>query len=379
MNFIGEFRSLGFYYGCMPYRFPEEMFATVLGGLSILDVPRLHVHSQEEAKDFIKTYGYDLKNDKDLAEVLRLYRMTVDFFDQDLLVQKERIPKDFLEVKRAEDFYNLLIQASSTTMTESQMWACALLRVLHVLNHLRNGLFRTFSETIQDQIFGLFYGHIKRQQDNLPYLGDMKSGETIRLYEFDVKKYKTKSSSAIKLLAKKNEYAMNILDRMGVRFVTYSMFDSFRVLKYLITNHLISVPNVVPDQSKNTLFPLNVFLDVMDKLNLQKRTHTEEEIDAILWKTLEKWGESERQYIVKPNDFSAGDYRAIKFIARHMINIPIGKKNLRFFFPYEIQIVDHKTHILNTTGESSHNEYKARQRQAAKERVFGELLKSVDN
>ncbi len=358
----------------MTYNFPDEMFTTILGGLSILDVPRLQIHSQEEAKDFIKTYGYDLKNDKDLAEVLRLYRNSIDFFQHDLLVEKEKIPKEFLEIKRPEDFYNLILTASSTLASDSQIWACALLRVLHVLNHLRNGLFKTFSKTIQDQIFGLFYGHIKRQQDNMPYLGDLRSGENIRLFEFDIKKYKSKRSSAIKLLAKKNEYAMNILDRMGVRFVTYSMFDCFRVLKYLISNHLISVPNVVPDQSKNTLFPLNVFLDVMDKLNLQDRSHTEEEIDALLWKSLERWGEEERQYIHKPNDFSSGDYRAVKFIARHMINIPIGKRNLRFFFPYEIQIVDHKTHVLNTTGESSHNEYKARQSQAAKARVFGEGL-----
>ena len=358
----------------MNYRFPDEMFATILGGLSILDVPRLHVHSQEEAKEFIKTYGYDLKNDKDLAEVLRLYRMTINFFENDLLVDKEVMPKEFIEVKKAEDIYNLLLASSATLATETQMWACAILRVLHVLNHLRNGLFRTFSETIQDQIFGLFYGHIRRQQDNMPYLGDLRSGENIRLIEFDVKKYKTKSSSAIKLLAKKNEYAMNILDRMGVRFVTHSLFDSFRVLKYLISNHLISVPNVVPDQSKNTLFPLNVFLDVMDKLNSQERTLNEEEIDALLWKSLENFGEQEKQYTIKPNDFSGGDYRAIKFIARHMVNIPIGKKNLRFFFPYEIQIVDHRTHVLNTTGESSHNEYKSRQRLAAKARVFGEGL-----
>lgn len=358
----------------MTYDFPDEMFATILGGLSILDIPRLHVSSQEEAKEFIKTYGYDLKNDKELAEVLRLYRMSIDFFENDLLVDKEIIPKEFLEIKKAEDVYNLLLAASSPLSTETQMWACAFLRVIHVINHLRNGLFRTFSETIQDQIFALFYGHIRRQQDNMPYLGDLRSGENIRLYEFDVKKYKTKSSSAIKLLAKKNEYAMNILDRMGVRFVTYSMFDCFRVLKYLISNHLISVPNVVPDQSKNTLFPLNVFLDVMDKLNQQERTATEEEIDAMLWKSLEKFGEEERAYLVKPNDFSAGDYRAIKFIARHMVNIPIGKKNLRFFYPYEVQIVDHRTHVLNTTGESSHDEYKARQRQAAKARVFGESL-----
>ena len=163
---------------------------------------------------------------------------------------------------------------------------------------------------------------------------------------------------------------MNILDRMGVRIVTHSLYDCFRVLDYLISEHIISVPNITPDQSKNTLFPLNVFFDVMDKLSLQERSHSEEEIDALLWKSLEKWSDEDLGYTFKENDYSAGEYRSIKFIARHMVNIPIGKKNLRFFFPYEVQIIDKHTHELNTKGIAAHGEYKKRQRQAALKRVF---------
>jgi uncharacterized protein (TIGR04562 family) len=47
----------------------------------------------------------------------------------------------------------------------------------------------------------------------------------------------------------------------------------------------------------------------------------------------------------------------------------------RFFFPYEIQIVDLETHRNNMEGQASHDTYKLRQLQAARKRVLGGLLK----
>ena len=54
-----------------------------------------------------------------------------------------------------------------------------------------------------------------------------------------------------------------------------------------------------------------------------------------------------------------------------------AKPFYRFFFPYEVQIVDIETHRNNRTGSSSHNTYKQRQLIAARQRVLGGLLKPI--
>ncbi|MEQ1875844.1 MAG: TIGR04552 family protein, partial [Bdellovibrionia bacterium] len=65
-------------------------------------------------------------------------------------------------------------------------------------------------------------------------------------------------------------------------------------------------------------------------------------------------------------------YRAIKFIARRLIEIEKPEK-FHFFFPYEVQIVDYDTYLKNLSGPEAHEQYKKRQREAARRRVLGFL------
>ena len=47
---------------------------------------------------------------------------------------------------------------------------------------------------------------------------------------------------------------------------------------------------------------------------------------------------------------------------------------MRFFYPYEVQITDIKSHQENTEGEASHEEYKKSQVNSAMMRLFKNLL-----
>ena len=47
---------------------------------------------------------------------------------------------------------------------------------------------------------------------------------------------------------------------------------------------------------------------------------------------------------------------------------------IRFFYPYEVQITDRQSHIENTDGEASHQEYKKSQVISARTRLFKNLL-----
>jgi uncharacterized protein (TIGR04562 family) len=53
------------------------------------------------------------------------------------------------------------------------------------------------------------------------------------------------------------------------------------------------------------------------------------------------------------------------------------QREVRFFYPYEVQLVDQKSHEQNEKGRSAHSEYKRAQIQTAMKRVMGPLFDAV--
>ena len=49
-------------------------------------------------------------------------------------------------------------------------------------------------------------------------------------------------------------------------------------------------------------------------------------------------------------------------------------RDVRFFYPYEVQITDLESHKQNTGGEASHQECKKSQLDSARIRLFGPLI-----
>jgi uncharacterized protein (TIGR04562 family) len=49
-------------------------------------------------------------------------------------------------------------------------------------------------------------------------------------------------------------------------------------------------------------------------------------------------------------------------------------RDIRFFYPYEIQVVDIEAFKENTEGEASHQEYKRQQVLSAQKRLFKKLI-----
>ena len=63
-------------------------------------------------------------------------------------------------------------------------------------------------------------------------------------------------------------------------------------------------------------------------------------------------------------------------LAKRVLSLDIShiEKEIRFFFPYEVQIVDIEAHKENSKGDASHQEYKKSQIQWVIKRVFKKLL-----
>ncbi len=351
--------------------FEPHAFDTMLGGLSVLDVPRLNVQNLDQAKEFIRAYGFDLDNEEDQSKLWSYHRRAVTFIRTDLLLEDELLPDTLSDPAQLRELSYLLIYASAQDHRKDslQRWSCAILRVIHVLVHLDNDLFTKFSSEIQDQILKPFQSYVSQDPSIGIVLAESKDPERLPLKKFDIKPFKTSKSSIIKLLAKPEAVAFSLLDKIGVRFVTKHMVDVFRVIRFLLRHHLISFPNVIPDQSNNTLYPINLFTEVMASIapELKLEPH---EVDKLLQEKLEE-AKDRAQYHEKLNTFSSKDYQFVKFIARRLVKVNLGDQDLSFFYPFEVQIVDYETYLKNLTGPSSHAEYKKRQKTRARLRVFG--------
>lgn len=355
--------------------FDPIILGALVGGLHILDIPRLNVQNLEEARDFVRSYGYDLNEEKDRTKLWNYHRRAVTFVQTHFLDEGQQLPEALSDPNQLKDLSYLLIYASTKDSRENsfQKWTCGILKVMHVLVHLDNDLFTVFSSEIQDQILGSYRDHIYQDAPSgLLLLGNPNDPESVTLKKFDTKPFKTSNSSVTKLLAKPEEVAFSILDKMGVRFVTRSLFDAFQVMRYLTRRNIISFPHIIPDQSNNNLYPVNLLLEVMETIT-KDRDVNEKELDQLLLSKLqESMGRAE--YKRKHNHFSSTDYRFIKFITRKLIRVegPKGEgRPLSFFYPYEVQIVDYETYLANMTGPASHDEYKKRQIRKARHRIFG--------
>jgi uncharacterized protein (TIGR04562 family) len=347
---------------------------TVIGGFSTIDVPSLDFHSIEEVGEFLKVYGYDLNQPDEVEAVWRVFDQAIEIIQKYLLEKDERVPEILTSREKVEDIRRLLLYASTRDHASNtmQLWSCAILRVMHCVAHVDNDLFFNYMTEIQDQIFKPIQADIISTAKGELYLGQAGDPDQIPLEKFEMKAFKEKHSMVIKTLSKPETVAIDIYDKMGLRFVTRTVFDAFRVIRYLRLKNLICFANVMPNQSKNTLFPTNLFLEAIDSFIEQKRPVENDEIEAHL-KTIMQSDAHRAKYKEKFNPFSDNDHKVVKFICRHLMKIKTSNGPIRFFYPYEIQIMDYQTYVSNLAGTASHGEYKRRQRKAAHDRVLGEI------
>ncbi|MFZ4403875.1 MAG: TIGR04552 family protein, partial [Pseudobdellovibrionaceae bacterium] len=362
---------------------------------SVLDTPFLNIHSLEAASSFLKTYGFNSDDTDEANKLWQCHRRSLVLMTEKLKFKLEEIPLLLTDRKHLEDLRWLLLLASSKDnqnlsaplqifLTEKkalvlghsigdlQKWSCAFLRSMHVFIHAESDLFSFFSEEIQKQILSGFQEIIYHDgtQDRIFLKNFQWAEDLIPLVKFEVKPFKTSSSTVIKLLAKRNALAMNVFDKVGVRFITKNIYDSFRVLQTLVDQNVISFPHIMPDQSSNNIYPVDLFVKIYEEHKGQRialndfEHHLQTQLANL----------ENAQFIRKENHFSSGDYKFIKFITRKLIRIKPDQAQqvFSFFYPFEVQILDEAACQSILSGPSEHEAYKERQRRAARSRLFSE-------
>jgi uncharacterized protein (TIGR04562 family) len=359
--------------------FDPFVISSVVGGESALDIPRLNITNEQEAENFIRGYGFDLSNEAEHERLWYFHRRALVLIEERLGFEKHEIPEILHDRKSLGDLKNLLLWASekSPDSPSLQKWSCAILRVMHVFVHAENDLFATFSEEIQKQILTPFQNCIYNEgSTGTTFLrGNSDTGKMdpypLPVEAFEVKPFKTSASTVIKLLAKHDALAMRVFDKVGLRFVTRTMFDTFRVIRFLVEQNLISFPHIMPDQSSNNLYPVDLFLKVSDRIANTALNLNPEQITGLFEKALRENPDHEG-FFRKDNSFSGQDYRFIKFIARKLIQVNTPSGTFNFFYPYEVQILDIASYKKILSGPSEHQAYKERQVSAARKRILAE-------
>lgn len=383
--------------------FSWDTLGAMVGGQSAIDVPALRVRTYDQAKDYLRAYGYDPDDAVEQATLERHRVEAMDYIESELIADEGlTVPAD---LRHETDVCVLLLAASSELRDERQRWACAILRVMHTVSHAHSSFEERYGAQIREQILARFRPHVVEGPDGLA-LGT--GPDAIPLSRFDVKSHKPLRSIITKLLHKVENVAADIFDQVGLRFVTRERFDALLVVRYLRTQNVVVFGNVKPSRSRNTLIDMEWLRREMEDLDdrVDHGGASDEDRLAALRAAVRSLPFPPPD-LSNPNPHSSTFYRSIQFTARQQIHIPNplaaqlrlaiaelppseearelatelrahleqdGDQNI--FFPFEVQVLDEEAWQLTRSGLAAHTVYKARQRETVKRRVLGGLLRT---
>ena len=362
--------------------FPWELFNVVLSHKSFVDIGRLNIRSFAEAHHYIKNYGFDLDDADYKLQAQNIIHEAKQFIQTYLLEDPDgedpvlAMPPNIMF---EDDIRNLIVLSSDKEPSTEQVWACAILRVAHTIAHVDNDLAKYFFPGIKRQIFERFMNHLRVDRDNKYLLGRGKNAISLELFE--MKNEKSRESMIMKLLHKSENVTADIFDRVGVRIVTKSLLDIILVLKYFMENHVISFANIKPSRTRNTLVNVKEFIEGVEQLKQGKKGNlSESDIKEYLESCVAADGEYKQEARRRSSDYnphSSTAYTSLQLTGRQLITIkdPFSfSLNYRFFFPFELQVLDQKSYFESRTGRASHEEYKKNQRRVVRRRVLNTVL-----
>jgi uncharacterized protein (TIGR04562 family) len=395
------------------YSFNWETFDVVCSGKSSLDATNYltELHDKSQVQNFLYGYGFDITDPVESAELFGIFQEAMQFIKRYFLKEGNpegldlRIPNYLFTITNISELFLAATGHSSVKLKmDEQLWAGVVLKVMHTLLHTDKDLRYRYYSTIQQQIFDRFYKFINRDEENRLFLKN-ESGSSIPLYDFQTKAKKTRDSIVIKLLHKQENVAEELFDRIGVRIITYNKLDALRVIRFLHRNHVIMINNIKPSRSQNTLVDLGL---------LRKKIYTLYK-EAIRSRMVEETFYQRLNILIEEclpfkghhdNRHTLDEYRAIHFTGRQLIKYrnpfmasfnevrkqalkdkqnPVSQallnldtsaisRDVRFFYPFEVQITDYESHLKNTQGEASHAEYKKSQLKSAMKRIFRPII-----
>lgn len=397
------------------YMFDWDAFEVVVGGKSALDSKNFLVpmSKAEEVNQFLKGYGLDPADPVTKAELFGNFHEAIQFIKRFFLKEGNpdgldyKMPNSLLMISDIAQLF-LIAADENNKNIEEKLWAEIILKVMHTIVHADKDLRSNYFNIVQTQIFDRFYRYTFRNEEDKLFFGEKGTENVIPLIDFETKSKKTRESVIIKLLHKAENVAEELFDRIGIRFVTVTRFDTLRIIRFLMEKNIVVPHNNKPSRATNTMIDLKRFREAHQKvLKMALRNNLSEErfvaaMEREIMACQLNGGDRDN------NKFSSKNYQSIQFTCRQLIEYKnpflqefneirkIAKnlnpetnelarkilsldhslvaRDIRFFYPYEVQVVDQEAFKENTEGEASHQEYKRQQIQSAQRRLFKKLI-----
>ena len=397
------------------YTFNWEALDVVCSGKSSLDAKNYltELYDKNQVTNFLGGYGFNITDPVENAELFGIFQEALLFIKRYFLIEGNpegldlKVPNYLYSISNiSELFLSATGNSNFKLKTEESLWAGVILKVMHTILHADKDLRARYFSTVQQQIFDRFYKFILRDDENRLFLKN-DSGTRIPLYDFQTKAKKTRDSIIIKLLHKQENVAEELFDRIGVRIITYNKLDALRVIKFLHKNYVIMINNIKPSRSQNTLVDLKLLRKNMFglyKMAIRNQLPEDDFYQRLNNLISESYPKSAHHS--DKNLHSSDVYRAIHVTGRQLIKYrnpfmssfnevrkqalkdkenPLSQsllsldtsaisRDVRFFYPFEVQITDYESHLQNTQGEASHNDYKRSQLRSAMKRIFKPIL-----
>jgi uncharacterized protein (TIGR04562 family) len=403
------------------YMFDWEILDVVVSGKSALDTKNFlgPMTSIDQVNQFLKGYGLDPNDHVSQAELFGNFQEALQFVKRYFL--REGSP-DGLDLKvpnslhMISDISQLFLMATDDNIAkrEDKMWAEVVLKVMHTIMHTDKDLRSNYFNVVQTQIFDRFYKYIFRDADNKLFIGVKGTDDVVPLIDFETKSKKTRDSIIIKLLHKVENVAEELFDRVGVRFITHTRFDTLRLVRFLLEKNIVIPHNNKPSRAINTMIDLPKFKEAHQRVLKMaiKNNLSEDRFVSALEREIADCQKFPAQS--DHNQFTSKAYQSIQFTCRQLIeyknpflqefndlrrfaktsnpqenelarkvlnmDISLVARDIRFFYPYEIQVVDQEAFKQNSQGEASHQEYKRLQVKSAMKRIFKPIIeyKKID-
>jgi uncharacterized protein (TIGR04562 family) len=400
------------------YLFDWDVFDVVVGGKSALDSKNFIVPMSTELQvtEFLKGYGLDMSDAVTKAELFGNYHEAIQFIKRYFLKEGNpegldfKMPNSLLMISDVTQLF-LMAASDKNEKNEEKLWAEIILKVMHTIVHADKDLRSNYFNIVQMQIFDRFYRYTFRDENDKLYFGIKGTDQVIPLIDFETKSKKTRESVIIKLLHKAENVAEELFDRVGVRFITHNRFDTLRVIRFLVEMNIVVPHNNKPSRALNTIVDLKKFkLAHQRVIKMALRNNlSEDRFVQALEREIVSCGLTENVSGDR-NKFTSKNYQSIQFTCRQLIeyknpfmsefnelrklaksadpeNNELARKvlsldhslvarDIRFFFPYEVQIVDQDAFKENSEGEASHQEYKKSQVQSAMKRLFKKMIEA---
>ncbi|QDK43392.1 hypothetical protein DOM21_18430 [Bacteriovorax stolpii] len=397
------------------YMFDWEIFDVVIGGKSALDTKNFlgPMSTIEEVNQFLKGYGLDPNDRVAKSELFGNFQEAMQFIRRYFLKEGNpdgldlKVPNSLLMIS---DISQLFLMATDDNIVkkEDKLWAEVVLKVMHTIMHADKDLRSNYFNIVQTQIFDRFYKYVFRSDDDKLFIGVRGTEDRVPLVDFETKSKKTRESIIIKLLHKAENVAEELFDRVGVRFITHTRFDSLRLIRFLLEKNIVIPHNNKPSRAINTMINMpkfkeshqsllkmairnnlseERFLAAMERAAVEAQLEpSENERNKHTSKAYQSIQFTCRQLIEYKNPFlqEFNDLRRIaknsnpeeNELARRVLNMDISlvARDIRFFYPYEIQVVDQEAFKANSQGDASHQEYKRQQVRSAMKRVFKSII-----